>query len=36
MSASRVKLPKNAGDDPVSASALALQPEALAAFNTLY
>jgi alkylhydroperoxidase family enzyme len=36
VSASRVKLPKNAGDDPVSASALALQPEALAAFNTLY
>jgi len=36
MTGSRVKLPENAGDDPVSGSALALQPEALAAFNQLY
>lgn len=36
MSASRVQLPEAAGDDPISGSALALQPEALAAFNRLY
>lgn len=36
MTQSRVKLPENAGDDPISGSALALQPEALAAFNHLY
>lgn len=36
MTQSRVKLPENAGDDPISGSALALQPEALAAFNQLY
>uniref|UniRef100_UPI0035612C6D carboxymuconolactone decarboxylase family protein n=1 Tax=Litorivivens sp. TaxID=2020868 RepID=UPI0035612C6D len=36
MTKSRVSLPANAGDDPISGSALALQPEALAAFNQLY
>ena len=36
MTGSRVRLPDNAGDDPISGSALALQPEALDAFNTLY
>lgn len=36
MSQSRVALPANAGGDPISGSALALQPEALAAFNQLY
>ncbi len=36
MSTSRVKLPENSGDDPISGSALALQPGALAAFNQLY
>ncbi|MBB3048448.1 alkylhydroperoxidase family enzyme [Litorivivens lipolytica] len=36
MSASRVRLPESAGDDPISGSALALQPEALSAFNQLY
>ncbi len=36
MSQSRVTLPANAGDDPISGSALALQPEALTAFNQLY
>lgn len=32
----RVKPPENTGGDPVSGSALALQPETLAAFNHLY
>ena len=36
MSQSRVRLPEAAGDDPISGSALALQPQALAAFNRLY
>lgn len=36
MSQSRVTLPTTAGNDPISGSALALQPEALAAFNQLY
>ena len=36
MSQSRVRLPEAAGDDPISGSALALQPEALTAFNRLY
>lgn len=36
MTGSRVRLPENAGDDPISGSALALQPAALAAFNRLY
>ncbi len=36
MSRSRVRLPEAAGDDPISGSALALQPKALAAFNRLY
>lgn len=36
MTGSRVKLPENAGDDPISGSALALQPQTLAAFNQLY
>jgi alkylhydroperoxidase family enzyme len=36
MTQSRVELPKKAGDDPVSGSALALQPESLTAFNRLY
>ncbi len=36
MSAPRVKPPANAGSDPISASALGHQPEALAAFMKLY
>jgi len=32
----RVKPPANAGDDPIDGSALALQPETMAAFNQLY
>ncbi len=36
MSQSRVRLPEAAGDDPISGSALALQPDALAAFNRVY
>jgi alkylhydroperoxidase family enzyme len=35
-SEARVASPPNAGDDPVSGSALAWQPETLAAFNQLY
>jgi alkylhydroperoxidase family enzyme len=35
-SEARVGAPPNAGDDPVSSSALAWQPETLAAFNQLY
>lgn len=36
MTKPRVTLPQSASDDPVSGSALALQPESLAAFNQLY
>jgi len=32
----RVGTPPNAGDDPISGSALAWQPETLAAFNQIY
>lgn len=35
-SEARVGSPPNAGDDSVSSSALAWQPETLAAFNQLY
>lgn len=36
MNAPRVRLPESDSDDPISGSALAHQPEALAAFNRVY